>query len=98
AAPRSPSPCRPTRPASSSCRCGPPPSEACRDRGRGIDRGGGAPRHLGPREPPVTIGTIVCVDDQAEVRRLLAEVFRGRGGSVVSFDDGEDAITWLATN
>jgi len=46
----------------------------------------------------VTIGTIVCVDDQAEVRRLLGDVFRARGGSVVGFDDGEDAITWLGSN
>ena len=46
----------------------------------------------------MTIGTIVCVDDQAEVRRLLGDVFRARGSSVVSFDDGEDAIAWLATN
>ncbi len=42
-----------------------------------------------------TTGTIVCVDDQAEVRRLLADVFRARGREVVSFDDGEDAIAWL---
>ena len=28
-------------------------------------------------------GTIVCVDDQAEVRRLLGEVFRTRGREVV---------------
>jgi DNA-binding NtrC family response regulator len=41
------------------------------------------------------MGTIVCVDDQAEVRRLLGEVFRARGRDVVSFDDGEDAIEWL---
>jgi DNA-binding NtrC family response regulator len=40
-------------------------------------------------------GTIVCVDDQAEVRRLLGDVFRTRGRVVVSFDDGEDAIRWL---
>lgn len=40
---------------------------------------------------------IVCVDDQAEVRRLLAEVFRARGREVASFDDGEDAIAWLRT-
>ena len=44
------------------------------------------------------IGTIVCVDDQAEVRRLLGDVFRARGSNVVSFDDGEDAIAWLAGN
>ena len=46
----------------------------------------------------MTIGTIVCVDDQAEVRRLLGEVFRARGSNVVSFDDGEDAIAWLGAN
>jgi len=46
----------------------------------------------------VTGGTIVCVDDQAEVRRLLGDVFRSRGREVVSFDDGEDAIRWLATH
>jgi DNA-binding NtrC family response regulator len=44
------------------------------------------------------IGTIVCVDDQAEVRRLLADVFRARGSNVVGFDDGEDAIAWLGAN
>src|ERR1043165_5749379 len=44
------------------------------------------------------IGTIVCVDDQAEVRRLLGDVFRAKGGNVVSFDDGEDAIAWLNAN
>jgi len=38
---------------------------------------------------------IVCVDDQAEVRRLLGDVFRAQGRDVVSFDDGEDAIGWL---
>jgi psp operon transcriptional activator PspF len=43
------------------------------------------------------VSKIVCVDDQAEVRRLLAEVFRARGREVVSFDDGEDAIGWLRT-
>ncbi|MCA9675762.1 MAG: sigma-54-dependent Fis family transcriptional regulator [Kofleriaceae bacterium] len=50
-----------------------------------------AERDKGPGTP----GTIVCVDDQAEVRRLLGEVFRARGREVVSFDDGEDAIRWL---
>ncbi len=46
----------------------------------------------------MTIGTIICVDDQAEVRRLLGEVFRARGSNVVSFDDGEEAIRWLGGN
>src|SRR5262249_40165890 len=50
------------------------------------------------RARAVTIGTIVCVDDQAEVRRLLGDVFRARGSNVVGFDDGEDAITWLSAN
>lgn len=44
------------------------------------------------------IGTIVCVDDQPEVRRLLGELFRARGREVMSFDNGEDAIAWLANN
>jgi DNA-binding NtrC family response regulator len=39
--------------------------------------------------------TIVCVDDQPEVRRLLADVFRARGRDVEAFDDGEAAIRWL---
>ncbi len=46
----------------------------------------------------MTIGTIICVDDQAEVRRLLGDVFRAKGSHVVGFDDGEDAIRWLGTN
>jgi len=46
----------------------------------------------------MTIGTIVCVDDQAEVRRLLGDVFRARGSNVVGFDDGEAAINWLNSN
>jgi DNA-binding NtrC family response regulator len=46
----------------------------------------------------MSAGTIVCVDDQAEVRRLLGEVFRARGREVVSFDDGEDAIAWLRSH
>ncbi|MBA3463129.1 MAG: sigma-54-dependent Fis family transcriptional regulator [Deltaproteobacteria bacterium] len=46
----------------------------------------------------MTIGTIICVDDQAEVRRLLGDVFRARGSNVVAFDNGEDAIRWLETN
>ncbi len=46
----------------------------------------------------MTIGTIICVDDQAEVRRLLVDVFKQRGSNVMPFDDGEDAIRWLETN
>jgi len=44
------------------------------------------------------IGTIVCVDDQAEVRRLLSDSFKSRGSQVVGFDDGEEAIAWLGGN
>jgi psp operon transcriptional activator PspF len=44
------------------------------------------------------IGTIVCVDDQQEVRRLLAELFRARGREVMGFDNGEDAIAWLTNH
>ena len=43
-------------------------------------------------------GPIVCVDDQPEVRRLLAELFRARGREVMSFDNGEDAIAWLSNH
>jgi len=54
--------------------------------------GGGADSPARGTPRGATIGTILCVDDQAEVRRLLADVFRARGRSVVGFDDGEDAI------
>jgi DNA-binding NtrC family response regulator len=38
---------------------------------------------------------IVAVDDQAEVRRLLASVIEARGRAFRGFDDGEDAIAFL---
>jgi DNA-binding NtrC family response regulator len=46
----------------------------------------------------VTAGpaTIVAVDDQLEVRRLLAEVVEARGRRFVGFDDGEAATRFLA--
>ena len=40
-------------------------------------------------------GTIVCVDDQAEVRRLLGEVFRARGNEVVVKDLGSTNGTFV---
>jgi DNA-binding NtrC family response regulator len=40
--------------------------------------------------------TIVAVDDQPEVRRLLADVIEARGRQFVGFDDGDDAIRFLA--
>jgi DNA-binding NtrC family response regulator len=39
--------------------------------------------------------TIVAVDDQAEVRRLLAAVVEARGRTFVGFDDGDEAIEYL---
>jgi len=48
------------------------------------------------RDRPATPATIVAVDDQAEVRRLLAGVVESRGRTFVGFDDGEDAIAYLA--
>ena len=44
------------------------------------------------------IGTIVCVDDQPEMRRLLTEVLRARGRDVVAFADGDAAEAWLQTH
>ena len=40
--------------------------------------------------------TIVAVDDQPEVRRLLSDVIEARGRRFVGFDDGDDAIRFLA--
>jgi DNA-binding NtrC family response regulator len=40
--------------------------------------------------------TIVAVDDQPEVRRLLSDVVEARGRRFVGFDDGEEAIRFLA--
>jgi len=39
--------------------------------------------------------TIVAVDDQPEVRRLLSDIFKGRGRELVGFDNGDDAIAYL---
>ena len=41
-------------------------------------------------------GAIVCVDDQPEVRRLLAEVFGSRDRAVQAFADGDSAEAWIA--
>lgn len=46
--------------------------------------------------PPT--GTIVCVDDQAEVRRLLATLLATSGRAVQGFADGDAAEIWLETN
>ena len=40
--------------------------------------------------------TIVAVDDQLEVRRLLAEIVEARGRRFVGFDDGAPAAAYLA--
>ncbi len=42
-----------------------------------------------------TAASIVCVDDQPEIRRLLAELFTARGRTVATFDDGEAAVRHL---
>jgi DNA-binding NtrC family response regulator len=38
---------------------------------------------------------IVAIDDQPEVRRLLADIFRARGRELVGFGSGEDAMGYL---
>jgi psp operon transcriptional activator PspF len=38
---------------------------------------------------------ILAVDDQPEVRRLLADIFRTRGRELVGFSSGEEAMGWL---
>jgi psp operon transcriptional activator PspF len=38
---------------------------------------------------------IVSIDDQPEVRRLLADIFRARGREVFDFSRGDDAIRFL---
>jgi len=43
-----------------------------------------------------TTRRIVAVDDQSEVRRLLTDIFRSRGRELVGFDNGEDAIAYMA--
>ncbi len=39
--------------------------------------------------------TIVAIDDQPEVRRLLADIFRARGRELAGFSNGDDAIAYL---
>jgi psp operon transcriptional activator PspF len=38
---------------------------------------------------------IVAVDDQPEVRRLLADIFRSRGRELVAFSNGDQAMAFL---
>src|SRR5262249_51480533 len=38
---------------------------------------------------------IVAVDDQPEVRRLLADIFRARGRELVGFSNGDEALAYL---
>ncbi len=42
--------------------------------------------------------TIVAVDDQPEVRRLLTDIFRARGRQLIGFDNGEDALEYLKSH
>ncbi len=39
--------------------------------------------------------TIVAIDDQPEVRRLLSDIFRARGRELVGFSDGDEALAYL---
>ena len=41
---------------------------------------------------------IVAIDDQPEVRRLLADIFKARGRELVGFSSGEEALVYLAKN
>jgi DNA-binding NtrC family response regulator len=38
---------------------------------------------------------IVAIDDQPQVRKLLADIFRARGREVIGFENGDDAIAFL---
>jgi len=42
------------------------------------------------------VGEILVVDDEADVRELLAEYFRNRGVRVATAEDGQTAVTLLA--
>jgi DNA-binding NtrC family response regulator len=42
------------------------------------------------------VGEILVVDDEADVRELLAEYFRNRGAQVAAAEDGQVAVTLLA--
>jgi psp operon transcriptional activator PspF len=57
-----------------------------------------APRASGYSAPVSAAGTIVCVDDQPEVRRLLAELLAARGRRVETFPTGDAAEAYLASH
>src|SRR5688572_10926699 len=38
---------------------------------------------------------IVTIDDQPQVRKLLADIFRAKGREVYGFENGDDAIAWI---
>jgi psp operon transcriptional activator PspF len=52
--------------------------------------------HVLASSNPMKSDSIVAIDDQPEVRRLLTDIFRPRGRDVVGFKSGEDAQVWLA--
>ncbi len=45
-----------------------------------------------------TLPTIVAVDDQPEILRLLGDIFRPRGRELVGFASGEEALDYLVDN
>ncbi len=47
------------------------------------------------KEGPRAAAPVVAVDDQPEVRRLLADIFTARGKELLGFDDGDRAIEHL---
>ncbi len=48
--------------------------------------------------PSSATATIVGIDDQVEVRRLLGEIFSSKSRRFLGFDNGDDAVAYLAHN
>jgi CheY-like chemotaxis protein len=50
------------------------------------------------RRKAAPAGTVLVVDDDEEVRRLLAEVLESEGYEVAAAGDGEEALEYLRTH
>ncbi len=46
----------------------------------------------------MSTGTIVVVDDQPEMRRLMADLFKARGRALEAFSSGEQALPFINAN